>query len=228
MKTSHELMPATSPGPALVRRAWLTRALGLLALGLGGLPPARASEPDTSLLAQLRQRLQTAPVLRGRFEQQKRIQGFKNPLVSRGDFLVARERGILWHTRTPFESTLIVTRDRLQSLQADGSVSTQLDARDEPGLRAINALLFALMSADLDRLAERFHIEGQAGASDWRIVLTPRDTALAQWLARVELQGERYVNSATLTEARGDESVLRFSAQSTAAQLSPAESARFE
>ncbi|QBK05256.1 outer membrane lipoprotein carrier protein LolA [Hylemonella gracilis] len=227
MKKSHEQPPVTRPG--LVRRAWLARALGLLALGLGGLPPARATEPDTPLLAQLRQRLQTAPVLRGRFEQHKRIQGFKNPLVSRGDFLVARERGILWHTRTPFESTLIVTRDRLQSLQADGSVGTQLDAREEPGLRAINALLFALMAADLDRLAERFHIEGQAGgASDWRLVLTPRDAALAQWLARVELQGERYVNSVTLTEARGDESVIRFSAQSTAAQLSPAESARFE
>ncbi len=226
---------------SLHRRSMLQGLQGLL---LGLFVPAVATQAraaDTTatatttatLLTRIRQRLQTAPVLRGRFEQQKRIKGFKNPLISRGDFLVARERGVVWHTLAPFESTLIVTRDRLQSRQGDGPVSTQLDAREEPGLRAVNALLFALMAADLETLAQRFNIQGTAGegatdAQDWRITLTPRDAALAQWLSRVELQGGRHVTSATLTEARGDESIIRFSAQSTAEQLTPAEAARFE
>jgi hypothetical protein len=219
------------------------RSLGLLAglclgtsLGLitpAALRPARATDTASSpLLARIRQRLRTAPVLRGQFEQIKRIKGFKNPLVSRGDFLIARDHGIVWHTLTPFESTLVVTRDRLQSRQADGSVSSQLDAREEPGLRAINALLFALMAADLETLSQRFHIQGTAGdeaaAQDWRISLSPRDAALAQWLSRVELQGDRYVRGATLIETRGDESVIRFSAQATAERLSPAEVLRFD
>ncbi|EYC51160.1 hypothetical protein AZ34_08735 [Hylemonella gracilis str. Niagara R] len=207
--------------------------LGFSLLGLAAMRPARATEPDTApLLARIRQRLQTAPVLRGQFEQVKRVQGFKNPLVSRGEFLVARDHGIVWHTLRPFESTLVVTRDRLQNRQADGSVSSQLDARDEPGLRAVNALLFALMAADLETLAQRFHIQGTVGdaadAQDWRISLRPRDAALAQWLSRVELQGDRYLRGATLVEARGDESLIRFSAQATAERLSPAEVARFD
>lgn len=222
------------------------RALGLFAgLGLGmylglitpaAMRPARAADTagtaSAPLLARIRQRLRTAPVLRGQFEQVKRVKGFKNPLVSRGDFLIARDHGIVWHTLTPFESTLVVTRDRLQSRQADGSVSSQLDAREEPGLRAVNALLFALMAADLETLSQRFHIQGTVGedtaAQDWRISLSPRDAALAQWLSRVELQGDRFVRSATLIEARGDESLIRFSAQATAERLSPAEVLRFD
>jgi hypothetical protein len=230
-------------GHAALRRRGLGRFAGLslvlcAGLHLGLLSPAamrsaRAAEPDTAtLLTRIRERLRAAPVLRGQFEQVKRIQGFKNPLVSRGDFLIARDHGIVWHTLTPFESTLVVTRDRLQSRQADGSVSSQLDAREEPGLRAVNALLFALMAADLETLSGRFHIQGTAGddatAQDWRIRLSPRDAALAQWLSRVELQGDRYVRSATLVEARGDVSVIRFSAQATAERLSPAEALRFD
>lgn len=217
------------------------RGLGLFAglcLGMYLAPaavrPARATDTASSpLLARIRQRLQTAPVLRGQFEQVKRVKGFKNPLVSRGDFLIARDHGIVWHTLTPFESTLVVTRDRLQSRQADGSVSSQLDAREEPGVRAVNALLFALMAADLETLSQRFHIQGTVvgeatAAQDWRISLSPRDAALAQWLSRVELQGDRFVRSATLIEARGDESLIRFSAQATAERLSPAEVLRFD
>lgn len=191
--------------------------------------PLKAAEPPPALIAQVRQRLVDAPVLRGLFEQRKTLKGFRNPLVSRGDFLVAKERGVVWHTREPFESSLVVTRDRLLSRQADGRVSTQMDAKAEPGLRAVNEMLFALMAADLQALSARFGIEGELQGKDgWRLTLLPRDAALAQWLARIELEGDRHVRSVRLSEAQGDSSVIRLSEQTTAAALTREEVARFD
>lgn len=209
--------------PMLSRRR--LAAACMLAVAL----PLTAAEPVSPLVQQVRERLADAPVLRGRFEQRKTLKGFKNPLVSRGDFLVAKERGVVWHTREPFESSLVVTRERLLSRQADGRVDTKVEARDEPGLRAVNEMLFALMAADLQTLAARFRIEGELqGAAGWRLVLTPREAALAQWLARVELEGERFVRSVKLAEAQGDASVIRFSEHAIAQSLSREEAARFD
>jgi outer membrane lipoprotein-sorting protein len=209
--------------PMLSRRRFAAACLLAVAL------PLTAAEPVSPLVQQVRERLADAPVLRGRFEQRKTLKGFKNPLVSRGDFLVAKERGVVWHTREPFESSLVVTRERLLSRQADGRVDTKVEARDEPGLRAVNEMLFALMAADLQTLAARFRIEGELqGAAGWRLVLTPREAALAQWLARVELEGERFVRSVKLAEAQGDASVIRFSEHAIAQSLSREEAARFD
>lgn len=191
-------------------------------------PCLRAAEAD-SLTERVRKRLSDAPVQRGEFEQRKTVKGFKHPLVSRGDYLFARERGVVWRTREPFASTLVLTRERLQSRAADGSTTSALDARSEPGLRAVNQLLFALLSADLGVLAEHFRIEGQAPAEGaWHLLLTPRDAQLAIWLQRVELQGERQVQAVQWLEASGDASLIRFSAQTSAAALKPDEASRFD
>ena len=52
-------------------------------------PPARAADG----LAVVQQRVAQVEVLRGQFEQEKRITGFKNPLRSQGRFVVARQKG---------------------------------------------------------------------------------------------------------------------------------------
>jgi hypothetical protein len=188
-----------------------------------------AADAPPALLTQVRQRLADAPVLRGEFVQRKQLKGFRNPLVSRGDFLVARDRGVVWRTREPFASALVVTRDRLLSRQADGSVGTQVDAGREPGIRAINEMLFALMSTDLPVLSQRFRIEGQlSGAEGWRLALVPRDAALGQWLSRIELDGDRFVRAVRLQEAQGDTSTITLSAHAVAAVLSPDDAARFD
>jgi outer membrane lipoprotein-sorting protein len=190
---------------------------------------ATAAEPVPSVAAQARQRMTDSAVVRGEFEQRKTIKSFRNPLVSRGSFLVARDRGVIWQTREPFASSLVVTRDRLLTRQADGTVSGRVSAKDEPGLRAINEMLFALMAADLQALAQRFRIEGELlGADRWRLVLAPRDAALAQWVTRIELEGDRFVRSVKLHEAQGDSSLIRFSQQAGAATLTREEEQRFD
>lgn len=187
-----------------------------------------AADEAPALVREIRQRLADHPVLRGAFEQRKSVKGFRNPLLSRGAFVVARQRGVLWRTHEPFASSLVVTRDRVVARQADGTLARRLQASEEPAVRAISETLFALMAADLAALAQRFRIDGHAGAEGWRLVLLPRDAALARWLYRVELEGEQYLRSVRLQEASGDETQIRLSRHAGGAALAAEEEAQFE
>lgn len=212
-----------------MRIAFWMRAAVLVLGALVLLLPAHAAEPTAQeLLAQVRQRVQDAPVVRGGFEQLKTVKGFKQPLRSGGDFIVARGKGIVWHVQKPFESTLVVRPDSLQSRGSDGKVTMQMRAQDEPVLRTVNAMLFAVMSANLAELAQHFDVAGRVDGKGWSLHLVPRDPTLAQWLAAVDLQGNQFVQEVKLQETRGDSSVIRILAPVAENALRAQDAAQFE
>jgi outer membrane lipoprotein-sorting protein len=202
----------------------MRRALVALALAASVLSPAQAGSP-----AAVREHLLLAPVLQGQFEQTKTIKGFRNALVSHGEFMVARGQGVWWHTQQPFESTLVVTRTRLFTRAPDGTTANVADEQTQPGLRQVNELVFSLLSGDLDALADRFDVQAQAvGANGWTLTLLPRDAATARFLVKATLSGDRFVQSVRIDEARGDSTQIRFSRQAPSDALSPADAARLQ
>ncbi len=204
-------------------RLWMLATLMLLVLML----PARA---DDAGLAMVGQRVAQVAVLRGEFSQEKQVQGFKNPLRSQGRFLLAREKGVVWSTLKPFPSEVVLTRDRILSRQRDGSTRIEMDARQQPALRSVNAMMFALMSGDVKALSSRFDAKAQALPDNgWKLVLTPRPGPLTQAFASITLEGDRYVRRVTIVEGTGDVTRLQFSALSeTPARLDADEARRFD
>ena len=193
------------------------RVAGMAALALlasMAIAAPAASGPASDAIRLVRERLKIAPVLKGDFEQTKTLKGFRNPLVSKGDFLVARGQGVRWHTRQPYETTLVVTPTRLYTRAADGSTTNVVDEDAAPGLRQVNELVFAVLAADLDLLADKFDVVAQpVGAAGWTLVLTPRDANIARFMVRATLSGERDVQTVRIEEARGDTTLIRFSHQ---------------
>lgn len=209
-------------------RTVLTAACCALALSSVAQTATPVAPAELELLAQVRQRVHDAPVVRGGFEQLKAVKGFKQPLRSGGDFVVARGKGIVWHVVRPFESTLVVKPDSLQSRGGDGTLTTQIRAQDEPVLRTVNGMLFAVMSANLTELAQHFEVTGQVTPKGWSLHLVPRDPTLAQWLTAVDLQGNQFVQEVKLREARGDSSVIRLVEPVAEKALRPQDAAQFE
>lgn len=222
-------VPAKAMGPE--RRSsgrwWRVLAwMALLSLALAVLPCAWAAD-DLNLV---RERVAQVPVLRGEFEQEKRISGFKNPLRSQGSFLLARDKGVVWTTAKPFPSEVVLTRDRILSRQRDGSTRTEMDARQQPALRSVNLMMFALMSGDVEALSSRFDIQVQAQGKDgWQMTLRPKPGALARSFKSIVLNGDRYVRQVEIAEANGDGTQLRFlNFRETPAVLSADEAKRFD
>ncbi len=218
-------------------RCW-RMALGLLlavfllpAAAVDGAAPAgRAAAANAETLAQVQRRIAQAPLLRGEFEQEKRVQGFKNPLRSSGRFLIAREHGVLWTTLKPFPSEMVLTRDRILNRRADGGLRVEADARQQPALRQVNAMMFALMSGDVKALSAHFDVQPELRpAMAWRLVLVPRAAAMAQVFGRITLEGDRYVRQVEIDERSGDRTLLRFANMTeTPANLTADEARRFD
>lgn len=204
-----------------------TRRAFCLGLAAAASLPALAADA-TPLLRDVRQRLADVPVLRGAFEQRKTVKGFRNPLVSSGEFVVARQRGVIWRTLVPFASSLVVTRDRVVARQADGTVAKRLNANEEPAVRAVSETLFGVMAADLSALVQRFDVSGESRPEGWRLLLLPRDAGLARWIQRVELEGDRFLQSVRLHEASGDLTAIRLARHVTGTALAADEEAQLE
>ncbi|MEN5427048.1 outer membrane lipoprotein carrier protein LolA [Stenotrophomonas pennii] len=168
-------------------------------------------------------------VLRGEFSQEKQVAGFRNPLRSQGRFVVARDRGVIWTTLTPFPSEMVITAERILSRQPDGSARVELDAREQPAMRSVNAILFALMSGDVQALSSQFTVAAQRDAKGWTLALTPKSPMLAKAFSSLQLRGDRYVRQVDIVEASKDRTRLTFSALTEApATLAADEAARLD
>jgi len=168
-------------------------------------------------------------VLRGEFSQEKQVAGFRNPLRSQGRFVVARDRGVIWTTLTPFPSEMVITAERILSRQPDGSARVELDAREQPAMRSVNAILFALMSGDVQALSSQFTVAAQRDAKGWTLALTPKSPMLAKAFSSLQLRGDRYVRQVDIVEASKDRTRLTFSALTEApAALAADEAARLD
>lgn len=182
------------------------------------------------LLGPAATRLKTAAGLHGLFTQRKRLKELPQPLVSSGDFTVARGQGVAWHTRKPFDSELVLTPQAL--IQRNGSgKATRIDAAQQPGLKAVSQVFDALFALDVDALAKTFSLSGQRGAdgaaAGWVLGLVPREPALAQRIARIVVEGADQPRRITLIEAGGDQTEIAFSDTRVLDALSDAERQTF-
>lgn len=187
-------------------------------------PAAAASDGDG-----VRARLAQPDVLRGGFVQEKQLEGFRNPLRSRGGFLLVRGRGVAWDTVEPFAASTVLTRARLLTTLPDGSSRVVLDADSSPGMATVNALLMALVAGDLDALAPQFTLEETLlddGA--WTLVLRPREDTLKRVFERIELRGDRHVREVHILEAAGDRTRIVFEDLAETPAATSAELARLE
>lgn len=205
----------------------------LLALCLLAALPALAQAPTAAGQgsdAGVRSRLAQPAVLRGGFEQRKQLQGFRNPLVSRGNFLLLRDRGVAWDTVEPFASSALLTRERLLTRLPDGSTRVVLDASASPGMAAANSLLMALVAGDVEALGLQFDAEESLAADGrWTLRLQPREAGLKRVFRRITLHGDRHVREVDIEESGGDRTTIRFLALSDQpATPTAAESARFD
>jgi outer membrane lipoprotein-sorting protein len=200
---------------------------GALIVALVALPVAQGADPqpDDALL----ERLHQPAVLRGNFVQSRQITGFKRPVESSGDFVVARGKGLLWHTQKPFESLLSVSRARLRVTNGKGGTGTTLDAKREPMLRTLNDILQSVVIADTRALRSNFDLDVTlVGTTDWEMHLKPRDAALRSRFSTIVLSGGAHVQGARLVEASGDITTVRFLDQREDVQLSDAEAGKLQ
>jgi hypothetical protein len=154
-------------------------------------------------LSRIESMLLKPAVLCGRFEQKKQLVGLKNAVNSSGRFCVVADKGVLWRTLQPFPNTLRLTRDEIVQLRGD-QVALRLEAKNEPTVRLINTVMFALLAGDFGQLEKLFAIDGSVQDKAWSITLKALEPGLVKAIGSIALKGGVYVRSITIDEASGD------------------------
>lgn len=206
----------------------------MIASANAGAPPAAdvfAHAADTAeleaLLGNSAQRIASAPAIQGHFEQRKYLADLPQPLLSTGEFLFARDYGVWWHTKTPFESVFVLTREGMRN-RDEGGTELKISSAEQPGIAAAARIFFALFSLDLKALASDFETFGSGTPSQWEIGLRPKVAALSAVFRDARLDGGDDVRSIELRDAHGDRTDILVSSVELPKQgLTPEQRGRF-
>ncbi len=161
-------------------------------------------------VAKIQELLARPKVLCGRFDQNKQLVGLKKPVKSSGRFCVVADKGVLWRSLQPFPNTVRLTRDEIVQLQGE-RVAFRLNAKEEPTVRIINQVMFALLAGNLGELEKLFEIDGSVYQNSWNVTLNAREPAVAKAIGKIALDGGEYVKNITIDHASGDRTSIVFS-----------------
>ncbi|MDR3414683.1 MAG: outer membrane lipoprotein carrier protein LolA [Nevskia sp.] len=188
------------------------------------LAPAQMS----ALLGTAARPLAAATGLRGRFEQRKYLPELPRPLLSTGEFLFARDVGVWWHTRTPFDSVFILTRDGARS-RDEGGGETRIAAAEQPGVAVAARIFFALFALDFEALANDFETYGVPTGGGWQVGLRPKQAAMAAVFREAVIDGAQHAQRIELQDTHGDRTeILLPEVDVLGGALTPADRQRFD
>lgn len=172
--------------------------------------PAGQAQNGDVLLA-IKSRLRVFETLQGKFEQEKRLAKIKKPLKSRGRFALKRQQGVVWRTDAPIQSLLVMNRDSVRVIKNDRTVMS-IALSDQPGLRLMGKIVFAVFAADVEEIRQTFEIvSGEAKPNEpWSVTLKPRDAGVAKVISRISLSGAEHVDTLEIVEQNTDVTRIRF------------------
>jgi hypothetical protein len=159
--------------------------LSLCIFSVAALAKELAPGPDRGL-QEIEARLVKMPQMLGRFEQTKSLPQLPRPLLSKGIFALAEERGVSWRVLEPVESHLILSKN-----QAGG----------DPLTRQLAYPLTQILRGNFSALQELFVIEAVLEEQRWQLQLTPRAGQLAEFIHAIEVSGARNIERIRLLEA---------------------------
>ncbi len=164
-------------------------------------------------LEALQQRFSLQPVVRADFSQSRVIQGMAKPLLSSGQLVIARDKGLWWHQARPFSLTLVLDDKRMVQVMND-QPPVIITAESNPQMFQFNHLLRALFQADRQVLEQNFATDfTDLGQARWRLVLTPKTTPLDKLFHSITLTGGDYLEGIELNDRQGDLTTITLSNQ---------------
>jgi hypothetical protein len=176
-------------------------------------PMAIATQPE---------RLAPGQVLRGRFVQERTMEGFAAPLKSTGDFVLAPDRGLIWQAKQPFAVTTVMTEKGI--LQENGDAQMlNLPSEKAPFVTQLYDILNGALVGDSALLEKHFAVRQSEDSAGWHILLTPRQGAQKAGIREIVIDGGQFVNHVQVTKDGGDRDRLIFTEQSLGAPLDSAE-----
>lgn len=185
----------------------LPTLLLILALGLTHLQSVSAAEAQA--LSPILARLDKTKVIQASFTQTKTLRALKRPLVTHGNIVFMRDKGVLWRIDKPYKAAYLLSPDSVTEVFADGRRRVR-GINEVPALAQVGKVFQAIFQGDTQVLSNYFEITHHGDATRWRLELKPKPQ-LAQFLKSIQAQGGEFLDRLDISEANGDLTRIEFS-----------------
>lgn len=162
------------------------------------------------------------PQVRAEFTQSRENPALAEPQLSHGDLLFVIGHGMVWHTREPFEDTLVFTSGDTSRLNAQGKLERVRDGNR--GVSQVSGMLQSLLAGKSDDAARQFTISADGTPEHWTLNFVPRQARVAKVLAGITLKGDAFLQSIEVNLASGERTLITFANTRDAGSLTPVES----
>jgi outer membrane lipoprotein-sorting protein len=151
--------------------------------------------------------LEKARTLQGNFRQSRYLRELPRPLIATGEFVFARELGVYWHTRQPFDSVVVLNDAGMMQID-EGAPALRLSADQQPAVRLVGNLFTALFTLDVTRLGNDFDLFGIGEGARWTLGLRPRARTTAGVIRQVTVTGSADVEQVEIVDAQGERTLI--------------------
>ena len=148
------------------------------------------------------------PQVRAEFTQSRENPALAEPQLSHGDLLFVIGHGMVWHTRDPFEDTLVFTSGDTSRLNAQGKLDRVRDGNR--GVSQVSGMLQSLLAGKSDDAARQFTITAEGTPQHWILHFVPRQSRVAKVLAGITLKGDDFLQSIEVDLASGERTLITF------------------
>jgi outer membrane lipoprotein-sorting protein len=190
-----------------------------LSLALLGCPSALLAQPavDTGpqTATELFNKMATLSGLEATFVETKKVALLKVPLRSEGKLFYMRPGYLLRQVTTPKPTQVLITPERLELKDAQGTRTMDLRAR--PDVKLFVESFIKVLAGDQASLAKAFDIQFERSTTapqpanspaTWTLTLTPKAAPLSQLVRKLSLMGKGYaVERIEVLETKGDSAV---------------------
>ena len=176
--------------------------------------------------------LSAHPNTTGDFTQIKTIQTNGRKLKSTGKYIICPE-GIVWKTEKPVPSSLILTKDKMIQVTANGKKSV-MDGKDNQIFSNISEILSSVFSGNAASIRKNFNCDFQMkNDGEWSVSLEPKDSTIASVMNTLVLSGtctnsnDAEMKSLVISETSGNTISYEFTNQKYPEELSADEKQNF-
>lgn len=182
----------------------------VILLLLAAASPLHAAGPQEEVLARLARNAAGIETLQGRVLQEKRLEMFRDTVVSRGRFAYRRPEQLRWELTDPVVTGFVVTGSsgrRWHGLTGKNEAFT-LDS--DPLMRVLAVQILASVRADFSPLLKEYRISVAAEAPVTLLLEPLTPNAFVERVTVTFSKTTEYVESVTVRETGGDQTVFRF------------------
>jgi hypothetical protein len=141
------------------------------------------------------------------FIEEKKLRVLDRPLVSTGELRFEAPDILEKRTLRPRPELLRLEGDRLTLERGNRRLS--LDLRSTPEAAAFIDSIRGTLAGDREALERVYRLRLEGSARSWALTLTPREPALAAWVRRIRIAGQRAeVSVIEILQANGDSTLM--------------------